>query len=193
MTMTAIKSTCRHCGNHIEHPFEMVGGFTACPHCAKETILAVDVDHSYQDPERVRSACVQCGRNILHPVSKIGASVACPHCDAETRLSMPAINDGTARRWDESTPELRLRRLRSKTCYPALRVIGNLVLGASVLAGGWLVIQGLQDQARGELSGLGYGLLFGALSVLGGLVIREALFVLVDIADTLLERHSREK
>lgn len=72
------KTSCQHCGQHIEFDVEHADNFTACPSCNRQTRLLLakpaKIPKPEPEPETPLVACKDCG----HIISR--RALACPNC-----------------------------------------------------------------------------------------------------------------
>lgn len=127
--------------------------------------------------------CKACGQEMTAPVSLTETKVACPNCQA--LVIIPSRHQVT---------QLRLRRLRNESCYAGLRVfigIALTLIGLSALVAafiGWSTHDGSTESIESD-----FYLVTGTITTLAILL---ALWwssnLVIDIADSILDRHSDE-
>lgn len=153
------KTSCQHCGIHIEFDAESANQFVPCPSCGKQTRLILP-------------------------------SPAKPSPQPKLNLPTPAPI--------LSQTEKHLALIRKKSCYPQLRFIINvcfllllLAIGISAL----ISVGAASDHDEGML--LVKRILFilgcASLAVAVLMAIRQSSQLLIDIADTLLHEHAKNR
>jgi DNA-directed RNA polymerase subunit RPC12/RpoP len=86
------KTSCQHCGIHIEFEAEQAGGMVVCPGCNRETALRIDKQTHKAQPPRGRplspmTVCADCG----HPISR--RALMCPSCGSSPGVQFRFVWD----------------------------------------------------------------------------------------------------
>ncbi|MEI6074658.1 MAG: hypothetical protein WCS94_03735 [Verrucomicrobiota bacterium] len=104
-----------------------------------------------------------------------------------TRLPTPFKQDSGAQEPTEFIEEV-----RSRSCYGALRTLINILSVLSIIL---IIISGLGLVIAGDWVFL-YEVIIGAIIITGWFLViagRQAVFLLIDIADTLIEQSRKKK
>ena len=86
------KTTCRHCGVHVEYPSEAEGQVAPCPQCGKDVVLiilpkgganrertAMKIPQTHEN-DLFRTICQYCGAHVEYAPESKGTTILCPHC-----------------------------------------------------------------------------------------------------------------
>ena len=155
--------------------------------------------------------CQHCGVNIEFEAEYDGQFVACPSCGNQTRLLLPNSKPASPklkpgpRQQPNSETKTHLEFIRDNSCYSTLRLVIGIIFVLCIAALGIAVIFELfnhisrMTNADNLIPKTSLNLLVMAdilAGVLGSILLVafwQASLLLVDIADTLLHDHARQK
>ena len=160
------KSSCQHCGQHIEFEAENAGEFVPCPSCGKQTRLLLPA-----------SKPTAKGNYPIHQPSVMG--------NLKSLLPKPAA---------DTNAKKHLNFVRENSCYPQLRFIINICFLLALVGGGiYAAIIALALIRNENYFPLIYFCLGVALAAVLLIAIRQSSLLLIDVADTLLHEHAKTK
>jgi predicted RNA-binding Zn-ribbon protein involved in translation (DUF1610 family) len=146
----------------------------------------------------VKFGCPSCGKELRYPLEEAGRKATCLGCQASFVVPgmecRPTSHEEQERIRDRVHSHL--KSIRSRSCYPFLRnsidYCFGILLIAICLAGVVLFNNTPNGNPNGNPPKVFGILLYGMLLVFFLSVVRSASILLIDIADTLLNEHSKK-
>jgi hypothetical protein len=169
------KCPCQHCNGHIEFEPDQAGQTVVCPHCGLDTTLFIPVEPTKHD-------------RILDANSRFAS---------ETRSKQPASKPRPKSAQDYANEHLKF--IRDNSCYGTLRSIINVCAGIAGTIAVLICMGGASESIAASADRLiKLLIIFGALAGIGLSIVviigvRQLSFLLIDIADMLLHRHTADK
>jgi hypothetical protein len=164
--------------------------------------------------------CSQCSGHLEFESDHLGTVITCPTCGRPTKLVLPEVAEGetdepagasSARGMrpaiSAGSPKATLQAVRARTCYATLRsfinvfqIIFFVIAGLTAIAGVgeaifmYRLTEGAPTNLFSIILVLTYlvvGLVMATLLVLFGIAVKQAMLVVVDIADCQIQQISR--
>jgi len=140
----------------------------------------------------VKCSCQNCNGHIEFETQGFqpGTRSECPHCKMETVLFIP--NTITAKQ----RVKAHLGLIRSNSAYPAIRFMINICVLLSIISiifltpTVWAKAKGL-DLAPWKVPIV--TIMLDGLAIAAAFAVQQSIFSVIDIADTLLHEHSKNK
>ncbi|MGA2555513.1 MAG: hypothetical protein ABSG04_04490 [Verrucomicrobiota bacterium] len=140
----------------------------------------------------VKCSCQNCNGHIEFETQGFqpGTRSECPHCKMETVLFIP--NTITAKQ----RVKAHLGLIRSNSAYPAIRFMINICVLLSIISiifltpTVWAKAKGL-DLAPWKVPIV--TIMLEGLAIAAAFAVQQSIFSVIDIADTLLHEHSKNK
>ena len=140
----------------------------------------------------VKCSCQNCNGHIEFETLGFqpGTRSECPHCKMETVLFIPNVMTAKQR------VRAHLGLIRSNSAYPAIRFMINICVLLSIISiifltpTVWAKAKGL-DLAPWKVPIV--TIMLEGLAIAAAFAVQQSIFSVIDIADTLLHEHSKNK